>query len=52
MIDKASFVQGILKAQKQRKKMLICDYATYRSEIESQRHHGTWRARKPKGLKV
>ena len=59
MMDKRAFIEGYaaarkayLQREKERKILAAADYITYRKSIHRQQRNGTFRANRPKGIKV
>lgn len=59
MMDKQSFIEGYVAARKtylrrerERQILAAADYITYRKSIHRQQRNGTFRANRPKGIKV
>lgn len=59
MMDKQSFIEGYaaarktyLRRERERQILAAADYITYRKSIYRQQRNGTFRANRPKGIKV
>lgn len=59
MMDKQSFIEGYaaarktyLRRERERQILAAADYITYRKSIHRQQRNGTFRANRPKGIKV
>ncbi len=59
MMDKQSFIEGYaaarktyLRRERERQILAAADYITYRKGIHRQQRNGTFRANRPKGIKV
>lgn len=59
MMDKQSFIEGYaaarktyLRRERERQILAAADYIAYRKNIHRQQRNGTFRANKPKGVKV
>lgn len=59
MMDRQSFIEGYaaarkayLRRERERKSLAAADYITYRKSIHRQQRNGTFRANRPKGIKV
>ncbi len=59
MMDKQAFIDGYaaarkayLRRERERKSLAAADYITYRKGIHRQQRNWTFRANRPKGIKV